>query len=780
NTSQNMDSWLVKGTLKFSEDHQLEIAHLGYRNIYGQSMPSMTQISFIPDWNKQLEPARAAQDNYTARYRWNPRDNDLIDLKANAYTAHLNNQTMMNAQTQANINAGVEPFMSSRIRTSGLDISNTSRFSPAWGDMSLTYGAAYMNEDVAPLQTNAESSFLSSNGTRQTAAVFANGEWSPWRWLTIDAGLRYDSFKTRDRADPNDLLQPGYGNASPALAGHSLEGHGVSPHASVTLKPFDGVQLYAMYVEGFRAPNIWEATNNVIALNPDLKPERAKNWEIGANFSRDNVIRNGDKARLKVSYFDNTIHDIIVRDYFFTSPPPGGTFYYRRNNYDRARFSGVEVSGKYDSGKVFADFSATYYTRVEYCRNRYPNVPGEYYWAAYGYGCQNGPYANDYMSNQVPPQFSASALLGVRLFDDRLTLSGRITHMGDRAGSYIDYILPSTMWTAYNVYDAFLSYKVDDTWTVNVSAENLTDRYYFKPLSQATLPAPGRTIRATLTGTFDASAAAKRRDADPADASAAGDWTGFYVGTHLGYGIGRDARQMTSITGASDALAAGETANHAFKDINRGLQVGYNYQLTNRVVLGLESDISWLGYDRSWEDVSTEAPTSPNKLQATVDTSLNWLATLRGRIGYAIDDSLMLYATGGAAFLNQTEKRTQFRMTDPLGAGSIPAFEENASATRVGLSLGAGAEYQIGGGWSLKGEYMFAGFGEDIFKFRNARTGVNPGGTAFDFTLPGCNLFFNPMTCMVNIPSTSDGVSGRKLTSSIDIHMLKFGINYRF
>ncbi|MPZ38691.1 MAG: TonB-dependent receptor [Rhizobiales bacterium] len=317
NTSQNMDSLLLKGTLKFAENHTLELAHMGYRNSFGQSMPSMTQISAIPNWNKQLENAEIKQNNYTARYHWKSDDNDLIDLRINSFLTDLRNETMMNAQTSSDFGAGVEPFMSSRTRTWGINISNTSRFESQWGEFSLNYGASYNDEDMVPLQSREQTSFLSSNGTRRMVGLFTNGEWTPTHWLKFNAGVRYDSYRTQDRSNPQDLLSPGNGGLTPSLAGFKFHGHGVSPHASITVTPYEGIQLYGLYAEGFRPPNIWEVTNNVIAINPNLKPERAQNWEVGVNVSRDNVLTNGDKARLKVSYFDNTIHDVIVRDYYF-------------------------------------------------------------------------------------------------------------------------------------------------------------------------------------------------------------------------------------------------------------------------------------------------------------------------------------------------------------------------------------------------------------------------------------------------------------------------------
>ncbi|WP_210327656.1 TonB-dependent receptor [Aminobacter carboxidus] len=52
------------------------------------------------------------------------------------------------------------------------------------------------------------------------------------------------------------------------------------------------------------------------------------------------------------------------------------------------------------------------------------------------------------------------------------------------------------------VVDAVASYKLRDDAVVNVSVENLTNRYYLDPLAQSFMPAPGRTFRARLAMKF--------------------------------------------------------------------------------------------------------------------------------------------------------------------------------------------------------------------------------------------------------------------------------------
>lgn len=109
-----------------------------------------------------------------------------------------------------------------------------------------------------------------------------------------------------------------------------------------------------------------------------------------------------------------------------------------------------------------------------------------------------------------------------------------------------------------------------------------------------------------------------------------------------------------------------------------GGTLGYNYQI-GQVVYGLEGDMDWSNMrDR--------------------DTALrnDWLGTVRGRLGYAID-RFMPYVTGGAAFGNI---RTP---VDALGSSS--------NETKAGWALGGGIEAAIAGPWTAKVEYLHVDLG---------------------------------------------------------------------
>jgi outer membrane immunogenic protein len=152
-------------------------------------------------------------------------------------------------------------------------------------------------------------------------------------------------------------------------------------------------------------------------------------------------------------------------------------------------------------------------------------------------------------------------------------------------------------------------------------------------------------------------------------------WTGFYVGINGGYGFGKS--NWSNVGGSSGDF-----------DVKGGLvggTLGYNLQ-TGVWVWGLEADL-----DASWIKGSNTTTCLPG-----CTTTNDWLATGRGRIGYAWDRWLP-FITGGVAF-------GDIKMTTP-----IPTQQ---TASRFGWTLGAGVEYAFMGAWSAKLEYLYVDLGK--------------------------------------------------------------------
>jgi outer membrane immunogenic protein len=169
------------------------------------------------------------------------------------------------------------------------------------------------------------------------------------------------------------------------------------------------------------------------------------------------------------------------------------------------------------------------------------------------------------------------------------------------------------------------------------------------------------------------------------------DWTGFYIGGHVGYGWAekdwRDAFGLNVSNKGNGFLGGG--------------QVGFNYQI-NQFVLGVEGDFSWSGINGG----TTISPTLAAPLGSTFNTDVNWVSTLTGRAGLAFDRWLV-YAKGGVAWANDSFSTNRY---------TLPATVE-VKDTRVGWTVGAGVEYAFAPAWSAKLEYNYMDFGSRAVSF---------------------------------------------------------------
>ena len=194
-------------------------------------------------------------------------------------------------------------------------------------------------------------------------------------------------------------------------------------------------------------------------------------------------------------------------------------------------------------------------------------------------------------------------------------------------------------------------------------------------------------------------------------------WTGFYVGITGGGGWspGNADVACDDPTGSFDTVF--NTPNCAFPIASGALETsydtnpsgfigggtaGYNIQAGNLVV-GIEADMSWSDINGSDTQSRDVPPTSPGT--RTVAQDLEWLGTVRGRLGYATGDWL-LFATGGLAF---GKVDYSYESSFPQGNAFARVSE---SKTEVGWTLGAGAEFAFGL-WSLKGEYLYYDLGKE-------------------------------------------------------------------
>jgi iron complex outermembrane recepter protein len=285
------------------------------------------------------------------------------------------------------------------------------------------------------------------------------------------------------------------------------------------------------------------------------------------------------------------------------------------------------------------------------------------------------------------------------------------------------------------------SYKVSDNIEVFGLVRNLFDQHYYVygtlfdittlpylPLTDPRTFIPGIPFAAYVgvRGTMPTTGESITAPSSPLAAKALQavapplvNWSGLYLGVNAGYSFGT-SNWTDGVTGTS-------TNNFGTYGFLFGGTLGANYQV-GALVFGIEGD-------GGRTDVSGFATYAANPLCAgSCQTTNDWLATVRGRIGYAFDRYLV-YGTAGGAF------------------GDVEAsYSEHASTsgTEAGWTVGAGVEGAFVRNWTAKIEYLFVDLGNG-----SCTVGcqiVNPRGPAF---IPNFSVKFNES-------------------------MIRAGINYRF
>ena len=186
-------------------------------------------------------------------------------------------------------------------------------------------------------------------------------------------------------------------------------------------------------------------------------------------------------------------------------------------------------------------------------------------------------------------------------------------------------------------------------------------------------------------------------------------WTGFYIGGNAGAGWGGDFSSVD--LGGFNYFKANPVPGEVTKvgddtSFIGGGQIGYNYTF-NRVVAGIEADFS--GFDSRAAKIPASSKADWGS-DTRISVAMNWLATVRGRLGVTMDRWL-IYGTGGAAFSDGEYRNHDFCNSVPhCGGGLIDATGD----MDAGWTVGGGAEFAWRPNWTVKAEYLFVRFdGED-------------------------------------------------------------------
>ncbi len=428
--------------------------------------------------------------NDTAQFglNWNP--STAVDLNLVGYYSRnaVEEDEVANPRT---VDRAVETY--------GFLLDNRSRFDLGGGSaLVLTYGGEYYRDEQRGLDTRTQDGTRGGVPDAETefTGLFAQAELTlanmgpiPGELLIIP-GIRWDSFKSSAEGEV-----------------FAIDDDRFSPKLGISYQPIPELLLFGNYGRGFRAPNFNEAfadgvhfvipnlgappgpmgpvfVSNLFIGNPGLQSEESETWEIGAGLNFESLLMDGDRLRIKGSYYKSDVDNLIGLDVnippgcFSPSPfaPPCGsglTFGNTSQNINiaNAEIDGIEIEFSYDS-------------RHFYARGYFSGIDGI---DADTGAFLEGPFQPD----KVFIDF------GTRIGETGLRLGSRVTYATD----FDEVNDPLDARDGFLVADAYLVYQPDRgplrDFRIDLGIDNVGDADFevvFAGVSQ-----PGRNLKAAVT-----------------------------------------------------------------------------------------------------------------------------------------------------------------------------------------------------------------------------------------------------------------------------------------
>lgn len=185
----------------------------------------------------------------------------------------------------------------------------------------------------------------------------------------------------------------------------------------------------------------------------------------------------------------------------------------------------------------------------------------------------------------------------------------------------------------------------------------------------------------------------------PAASTPSFTWNGAYLGGQIGYGWSKSNLDGINLDWHLKP-----------KGFLGGIYAGYNYDLGDRVILGVDADVT---FNRQKDDYSERLAFFPGISQTDFESKLRWSGAVRARAGYAFDRFLP-YIAGGVAFgsVKNTYSRSMY-FGDQLSSNET----RSQSKTLTGWTIGAGVDYAATDNVIVRFEYRYTDYGRKNYDF---------------------------------------------------------------
>ena len=436
-TESEVSSGLIKASWRPDDAQRLSLSYLGF-------VDDSPSLSTADRTSGDVIDRSTRQQSSSLRYQRYP-ENRWLDLDAVLYWSQL----MLDER----------PVMPGQVRTEnslstvGLDIANSSRLQTGRIAHTLTYGIE-LYRDIQRGLTDGVSTLQFRGSRRETLGLFAQNRAELSECLDLVLGLRHDDIESTP--DEAELIATSFAQTS--------------FQAGLLFDLSRAWAVSASFNEAFRAPALRELfiggqhfPGNFYVPNPDLKPESARNYELGLRFARSGVITADDRLRARIAVFRNDIDDFIEQRVRGTGEPAPFTNTTRFDNVGTARIEGLEAKISWRTGDCHLNLFGT--------RLR-----------------------GDDRTLGIPLESIPGDELGLRLERKLASVlfGGQVVHSfeQDRLLGGLHRAQPTP---SHTLVDLFASWQATDRLRINARIDNLSNETYRRHLTL--INQPGRSVK---------------------------------------------------------------------------------------------------------------------------------------------------------------------------------------------------------------------------------------------------------------------------------------------
>ncbi|HGN0867714.1 TPA: TonB-dependent receptor [Providencia alcalifaciens] len=441
----------------------------------------------------KLTSRKINSEDYYLKYKYTP-INELIDVEVLA-SHGFNTQKF-----QGEPIGGALKDAESENKSDSINISNTSRFSYGDTDFKWQVGSKLMKTKYQKITKPVEdpntiiNNPFSPSGTQDIASLYTQFEAS-YDIYTATFDLNYLNYRVQGYKPSCDETEKCFPQEASTL---NLRESGINPGVLVSAQIIPEFQPFVSYAHSMRAPNSQEAffsSNGGQSMNPFLKGEKSKTWQIGFNSFKPDLVVEGDQFNLKALWFHTQIKDYITSKAFnLCRSNPQDEFdwclinddvwdkenphFYQRadiyvNDPRDVNLRGYELQANYDAG--------VFYSMVSYTKESGKQPVSINSTSVFS--------AGDF--TQLP-EYYVTLDSGVRLFDEKLTLGSAITWTGPskRISPIPDGDMNGDAMTEKyekqpTIVDLYADYEINKHFKLMMAINNLTNENYTDVLNRA-------------------------------------------------------------------------------------------------------------------------------------------------------------------------------------------------------------------------------------------------------------------------------------------------------